>query len=163
MQYLDRRLLLRFLIRFSLVYFAVLGLGNVVPIYQYGESLVRGIASLWLGLDPVVHEAPFHPHTMPMVLFLALVVSTPKLGWTERLVSLVGGSVFMLLIAVGMLFADLAEMDLIGANWLTDLGAAMHRTAGAALLPIVLWGFYLSARFRQTQAATEDSRPHASG
>lgn len=158
-----------FALRFALLYAALLGAAAIAPLYVWGERALVCAADLLasagpartLALDereaPPVYrysvagrelEGPMHAHGFVVLLTAALVLATP--GITERKRWLSGSAALLaaVLLALGMLASDLRALEAqafpgTGGAFASALGlfGGLHRTAGAGLLPLVLWTF----------------------
>ena len=178
-----RRPITAFLLGFAVIYGLVLLICWRFPVYAYYEransalvaqtlrltdtrKVTRSLElekksgswiyaySLRINEEARTIERPYHPHAMPLFLFLALVLASPGLGriWQLRFLIIGGGS--MAVVAACMLMSDLHlwEMEVVSDpehsrpfTWSRYVIPGLHRTAAAALLPIVIWAFLLSS------------------
>lgn len=111
-------------------------------------------------------ERSLHPHAYVLLLFVALVLATSSLAWRERIGALAVGALLGLPFAGGLLLSDVlaweqtAFPDTASVDaWVVRGFAALHRSAGAALLPPLLWLLYLA--WRRERAGIE--RPRGAG
>lgn len=190
-----RNLATQLLLRFAAVYALVLVLCALFPVYACCESLVAWVTEQTLELtdDAALArslsferegagghyvygvryrdsensvELPFHPHAMPLLLLLALVLAAPGIDLRTRVTALVAAGVVMFAVAVGMLMGDIQDWELSGAwaalpaelagpfGWPVELVRGLHGTAAAALLPVVVWIFLLWGPLRRESEAT---------
>lgn len=98
-------------------------------------------------------ERGLHPHAYLLLLFVALLLATPALRWRVRVVGLAVGAALSLLLAAGLLLSDVATWERAAFPdatsvdaWAVRGFAALHRSAGAALLPPLLWLLYVAWR-----------------
>lgn len=96
-------------------------------------------------------ERRYHPHAYVLLLFVSLVLGTPGLTVRRRLLSLGVGGLLVFALGVGLLMSDVQSWeqaaavesgaDGSGGAFRLPLGwlAALHRTSGAALIPLLLW------------------------
>lgn len=112
-------------------------------VYRFTVETQAGLARI---------QQRYHPHGYVLILFAALVLATPDIGWRSRALSLAAGGALVFGYGVGLLASDLQGWERALAaggaapaslRWATPLGwlAALHRTAGSALVPLMLWGF----------------------
>jgi hypothetical protein len=171
--------------RFALVYGLLVGLCAVVPVYAWIESAAARVAAaalrqramesrtlelarrgdafvyvydLRVGAIAKTIERPFHKHAFVIVLYLALVLATPKLDTREFALAVLAGGAVVFLLCVAMLMSDLElwERDALAAAgypgapgpFPISLGfiEGLHRTAAAGLLPLILWTFFAASR-----------------
>jgi hypothetical protein len=98
-------------------------------------------------------ERSLHPHGYVLLLFVALVLATPALGWRVRVGALAVGAAIGLPFAAGLLLSDVVAWERAAFPdasavdaWAVRGFASLHRSAGAALLPPLLWLLYLAWR-----------------
>ena len=171
--------------RFAVVYGLVVWLCSSVPIYAWLETATTRVAATALRQgamqsraldferrgDAFVYvydlrvgavsrkvETPYHKHAFVLVLFLALVLATPRLGAGERGFALLAGGAVVFALCVAMLMSDveLWERETLAAAGLADVSgpwpvrlgfiAGLHRTAAAGLLPVILWTYFAASR-----------------
>jgi len=171
--------------RFAVVYGLVVWLCSSVPIYAWIESATARVAAtalrehamqaralkverrgddfvyvydLRVGAVSRKIEKPYHKHAFVLMLFLALVLATPRLGARDRAIALLAGGAVVFALCAALLMSDvalwereaLAAADLAGVPgpWPVPLGfiAGLHRTAAAGLLPVILWTFFAVSR-----------------
>jgi hypothetical protein len=171
--------------RFSVVYGLLVWLCASVPVYAFIEAAATRVAAAALRegamqsralvlerrSDAVVYvydlrvgavsrrlEHRYHKHAFVLVLFVALVLATPRLGARDRAVALLAGGAVVFALCVAMLMSDveLWEREALAAAglpetagpWPVPLGfiEGLHRTAAAGLLPIILWTFFAASR-----------------
>jgi hypothetical protein len=171
--------------RFALVYGLFVGLCAVVPVYAWIESAATHVAAaalrqraleartltlerrgdafvyvydLRVGAISKTIERPFHKHAFVIVLYLALVLATPRLGARELAFAVLVGGAVVFLLCVAMLMSDLElwEREALAAAgypgspspFPISLGfiLGLHRTAAAGLLPVILWTFFAASR-----------------
>ena len=128
------RTALVYVARFALVYGLLVSLCAVLPVYEWIETAVAGVAAVPLreramearsfALERREHgwvyrydfrvgaiakqiERPFHKHGFVLVLFAALVLATPGISARERLTFGLGGGAIVLALCVLMLMSDL--------------------------------------------------------
>lgn len=182
--------------RFALVYGLLVGLCASVPVYAWIEAAATRVAAAGLRQgamqsralvleqrgDAFVYvydlrvgaisrklESPYHKHAFVLVLYLALVLATPRLRARDYTVALLagGGIVFALCVAMLMSDVEIWERDALAkaglaetaGTWPVSLGfiAGLHRTAAAGLLPVILWTYFAASRaelFGRTRRAT---------
>jgi hypothetical protein len=171
--------------RFAVVYGLFVGLCAVLPVYAWIESAAVRVAAaglreramesralrfeqrqdaffyvyeLRVGAIAKTIERPFHKHAFVLVLYLALVLATPRLGARDLALAVLGGGAVVFLLCVAMLMSDLElwERDVLAAAgyagargpYPVSLGfiEGLHRTAAAGLLPVILWTFFAASR-----------------
>jgi hypothetical protein len=171
--------------RFALLYGLFVGLCAIVPVYAWLEAATTRVAAaalreraleartlsleqrddafvyvydLRVGAIARTIERPYHKHAFVIVLYLALVLATPKLGARDLAVAVVGGGAVVFLLCVAMLMSDveLWEREALAAAgypgspspFPISLGiiVGLHRTAAAGLLPLILWTFFAASR-----------------
>jgi hypothetical protein len=171
--------------RFAVVYGLFVWLCASVPVYAWIETAASRVAAAGLRERPLearslelvrrgdafvyvydvrvgaiakTLERPYHKHAFVFVLYLALVLATPKLGARDLAIALVGGGAIVFLLCVAMLMSDveLWERDALAAAgypgapgpYPVSLGfiEGLHRTAAAGLLPVILWAFFAATR-----------------
>lgn len=178
------RLALLMLARFAVVYGLLVWLCASVPVYGWIEAGATRVAAaalrggamqsrtlvlerrgdnfvylynLRVGEISRKLENGYHKHAFVLVVFLALVLATPRLGARELGVALLFGGGIVFLLCVAMLMGDVERWErdaLSGAGlavngpWLVSLGFVdgLHRTAAAGLLPVILWTFFVASR-----------------
>lgn len=118
---------------------------------------------LWLdasGADPIYHYevasagvrrtlgGPIHLHGFVPLVTLALVLATPRLSPARRAGFAAAGALAAMLLAAGMLMSDLQGYERAAFPGSSGpypraiaLFDGLHRTAGAGLIPLVLWSF----------------------
>ncbi len=171
--------------RFALVYGLLVALCAVLPVYAWIESAATRVAAaglreralesrslalerrgdafvyvydLRVGAIAQTIERPFHKHAFVLVLYLALVFATPRLGARELAVAVFAGGAVVFLLCVAMLMSDLELWEreaLAAAGYPAAPGPfpislgfieGLHRTAAAGLLPLILWTFFAASR-----------------
>jgi len=179
------RLALVLVARFALVYGLLVWLCASVPVYAWIESAASRVADaglreramesralelerrgdafvyvydLRVGAISRTLEHPYHKHAFVLVLYLALVLATPKLGARDLASAALGGGAVVFLLCVAMLMSDVErwEIDALAAAgypgapgpFPVSLGfiEGLHRTAAAGLLPVILWTFFAASR-----------------
>ena len=119
--------------------------------FESATSGYRYVYEVALGDQSEVQTIGFHAHAFMLVLFVALVLATPRLGLRGRLQSLLFGGLACFALGVGMLMSDVRDWDQrvypsgeppfpAPVGWM----AGMHATAGPGLLPVILWAFLSS-------------------
>jgi hypothetical protein len=171
--------------RFAVLYGVLVALCATLPVYEWIETAVARVAAAGLRERPLetralevvrrdqafvyvyefrvgaiakTIERPLHKHAFVLVLYLALALSTPKLGARDLAVGALGGGAVVFGLCVLMLMSDLElwERDALGAVGYPEspgpfpisLGfiEGLHRTAAAGLLPLILWAFFAASR-----------------
>lgn len=166
--------------RFAVIYGLAVWLCASVPVYAWIEAGATRVAAaalrggamqsralaLELREDSYVYvyelrvgavgnriERPYHKHAFVFVVFVALVLATPRLRARERLAALLAGGGLVFLLGVAMLMSDVErwEHEVLAAAGLAltrpfpvslALVEGLHRTAAAGLLPVILWTFF---------------------
>ena len=110
-------------------------------------------------------EGPYHAHAFNLFVYLALVLATPGAGWRRLLTALAAGGALIFAIDVGMLMNDLQSSE---RSLFPDasgpfpapiaLIGGLHDTAGAGILPVVLWTFLLAGPALARARASPDAR-----
>ena len=179
-----KRLVLRFVLQFALIYAALVWLASAIPVYVWIERALVGFVDLTLqmrsaadvsrelaldlqqappvyrlsidfGQEARVLGGPMRLHGFLPVLFVALVIATPRLALKRRLISLVVGSALCLLLASGMLMNYVQTLERRSfptspgpyPAWI-GLVNGLQRTAAGGLIPVILWGFLVSGPLR---------------
>ena len=171
--------------RFALVYGVFVWLCASVPVYAWIESAATRVAAaalreramesrtlalerrgdafvytydLRVGAIARTLEHPYHKHAFVLVLYLALVLATPRLGARNLAIAALGGGAVVFLLCVAMLMSDVErwELDALAAAGYPGAPGpfpisfgfieGLHRTAAAGLLPVILWAFFAASR-----------------
>ncbi len=100
-----------------------------------------------------------------LFVYLALVLATPGAGWRRLVTTLAAGGALIFAIDVGMLMNDLQSSE---RSLFPDAGGpfpapialigGLHDTAGAGILPVVLWTFFLAGPALARARASPDAR-----
>ncbi len=191
---MNSRFALLLLARFVVVYGLLVWLCASVPVYAFIESGATRVANAsltggamqsralgfeWKGdasvyvydlrVGAVVRklERPYHKHAFVLVLFVALVLATPRLRARDVGVALLAGGGLVFLLCVAMLMSDVERWErealrgiAVTRPFLISLGfvEGLHRTAAAGILPVILWTFFasrqLAARVRTPPATS---------
>ena len=124
-----------------------------VPSYLY-EVELAGIRRALGG--------PIHVHGFVPLVTLALVLATPQLTRAKRTGFAVAGTLASALLAAGMLMSDLQGYERAAFPSsdgpyprAISLFDGLHRTAGAGLIPLVLWSFAAFAVLQQGKRRAE--------
>jgi hypothetical protein len=112
------------------------------PVYRYDVAL---------GSVRQVLGGPIHLHGFVPLVTVALVLATPRLGAARRAGFAAAAALAAMLLAAGMLMSDLQGWERAafpGSRGPYPRAIALfyglHRTAGAGLIPLVLWSFFAS-------------------
>jgi hypothetical protein len=179
------RYVLVLLARFALVYGALVAACAVLPVYAWIERAATAIAAaplreraqearslrfepraeppsyvyaLRVGAVPRELQRPYHKHGFVLVLFAALALATPGLGWRRGALLFAAGGAAAFLLCVAMLMSDVelweraavaeAGLQPTRGPYAIPFGAVqgLHRTAAAGLLPVILWVFLVTRR-----------------
>jgi hypothetical protein len=116
--------------------------GSGAPLYRYDVAL-GGLRELLGG--------PIHLHGFVPLVTVALVLATPRLGPARRAGYAAAAAGLAMLLAAGMLMSDLQGWERAAFPGSRGpypraiaLFEGLHRTAGAGLIPLVLWSFFAS-------------------
>lgn len=171
--------------RFAVVYGLLVGLCAALPVYAWIESAATRVAGaalreralevrelrlerraeafvyvydLRVGAIARTIERPYHKHAFVLVLYLALVLATPRLGARDLAIASLAGGAVVFLLCVAMLMSDLELWEREALAAAGHPGApgpfpvsfgfieGLHRTAAAGLLPLILWTFFAASR-----------------
>ncbi|HTO71894.1 MAG TPA: hypothetical protein VMR31_18675 [Myxococcota bacterium] len=153
------------LVRFAAIYAALAAFAAVAPVYRELERPLAWAANLLLrqtggartlslerrgdetvylyelhGDDRVSRlERPLHAHGFVLLLYGALVASTPWLGARRFAAATAGGLALVGGIALLMLMSDVASWDPSAYSVPLGFVAGLHQTAAAGVIPIAYW------------------------